>query len=257
MTILPLPAFNDNYIWAILQKSKDLVWVVDPGDAEVVVHFLQQQQKSLAGILITHHHFDHTGGVKQLKAQFNCPVYGPHHLSPLVTHPVAEGDSVTIFERSFTVFETPAHTLDHLCYFSMSDEEPILFSGDTLFRGGCGRLMEGNAQQMLAAMNRFKLLPDQTLVYCTHEYTLSNYQFALSVDPDNLQLIKASEQCQVTRQQGNPTLPSSIALEKACNPFMRSNQKKLVTLAARQIQEPMAIEEDKQFSQVRRAKDAY
>ncbi len=257
MTILPLPAFNDNYIWAILHKSNDEIWVVDPGDAEVVIDLLQQQSKKLVGILITHHHFDHTGGVKKLKELAKCPVYGPAHLTDLVTHPVSNSDSISVFDHQFSIIETPAHTLDHLCYFSNSHSTPILFSGDTLFRGGCGRLMEGSAAQMLTAMNRLKSLPDDTQVYCTHEYTLNNYRFALSLEPDNQDLITANNDCQALREQNKPTLPSTLASEKACNPFMRTTNMALLTHAAQQINEPVSANADLQFSQVRRAKDAF
>lgn len=136
MTIFPLPAFNDNYIWIMRDNDTSQIWAVDPGDAKVVLNYCQKDNKTLAGIIITHHHKDHTGGVAELKDTYNCPVYGPEHLSHLVTHPVKEKDQVVIFDRQFQVFETPGHTLDHLCYFS-AQPEPILFSGDTLFRGGC------------------------------------------------------------------------------------------------------------------------
>ncbi|MFT2109590.1 hydroxyacylglutathione hydrolase [Marinomonas sp. 2405UD68-3] len=257
MTILPLPAFNDNYIWAILHKSNNEMWVVDPGDAKVVMDFLQQNNKKLIGILITHHHFDHTGGVKELKEYAKCPVYGPHHLTELVTHPVSNTDPISIFDRSFETIETPAHTLDHLCYFSNTHSDPMLFSGDTLFRGGCGRLMEGSAAQMLTAMNRLKALPDDTKVYCTHEYTLSNYRFALSLEPDNQVLIEADTHCQNLRKQNTPTLPSTLRLEKACNPFMRTDNRSLLARAAQQINEPISTDNSQQFAQVRRAKDAF
>ncbi|WP_191602812.1 hydroxyacylglutathione hydrolase [Marinomonas algicola] len=257
MNILPLPAFNDNYIWVILQKSKDLAWVVDPGDAEVVLDYLTQQNKKLVGILVTHHHPDHTGGVQQLKERFNCPVYGPSHLQPLITHPVEDSDSIHVFEHTFKAIETPAHTLDHICYFSDSGNIPILFSGDTLFRGGCGRLMEGTANQMLTAMNKLKELPQKTKVYCTHEYTLNNYKFALSLDPDNTRLLSVIEECKVLREQNTPTLPSTIDLELACNPFMRTDITALVEKAAKQLNEVRSNNPGDQFSQVRRAKDAY
>jgi len=257
MTILPLPAFNDNYIWVILQESKDLVWAVDPGDADVVLHYLTRQKKKLAGILVTHHHPDHTGGVQQLKEQFNCPVYGPRQLQPLITHPVKDNDSVQVFEYTFYAMETPAHTLDHVCYFSDNENTPILFSGDTLFRGGCGRLMEGTANQMLVAMNRLKTLPKKTKVYCTHEYTLSNYQFALSLEPDNAALLSTMEDCKALREQNTPTLPSTIGLELECNSFMRTDIRALVEQAAKQINEAISNDPNQQFSQVRRAKDAY
>lgn len=256
MTLTPLPAFTDNYIWIIEDKDSSHIWAVDPGDANVVVDFCQRHQKILAGILITHHHKDHTGGVRQLKQANQCQVIGPHHLSDLVSRGISDGESVEIFGRTFRALETPAHTLDHICYYS-AEQTPILLSGDTLFRGGCGRLMEGTAEQMLAAMDILSQLPDDTQVYCTHEYTLANYRFALSIDPDNQQLIAANQHCQQLRQQQLITLPSTIGQEKHCNPFMRSHVNTLVAHAAQQLNEPAATDRVEAFAQVRRAKDTF
>ncbi|GAA0828777.1 MULTISPECIES: hydroxyacylglutathione hydrolase [Marinomonas] len=256
MTFIPLHAFSDNYIWIIQEKDSAHIWAVDPGDAEVVSQYCHQQQLTLSGILITHHHKDHTGGVQSLKDQFQCPVYGPAHLSPMVTHPLQEGDTVKVFSRSFRVLETPGHTLDHLCYFS-DQATPVLFSGDTLFRGGCGRIMEGTAEQMLAAMNTLSALPNNTLVYCTHEYTLANYRFALHLDHHNNDLIETQQECQQRRDRNTVTLPSSIQIEKQTNPFLRTHVPAIVAQAAKQLGEEMASNEIAAFSQVRRAKDTF
>ncbi|MEP0071547.1 MAG: hydroxyacylglutathione hydrolase, partial [Marinomonas sp.] len=222
MNLLPLPAFQDNYIWIIEDKDSSDIWAVDPGSADVVLTYCQREGKSLVGILITHHHNDHTGGVARLKQETDCPVYGPKHLKHLVNHPVKEDDHISIFSRTFRVIETPGHTLDHLCYFSKTDT-PILFSGDTLFKGGCGRIMEGTPKQMLVAMEKLSALPDNTLVYCTHEYTLANYRFALSLEPDNTDLIESHLASIQLREQNKPTLPSNLSLEKKTNPFLRSH----------------------------------
>ena len=256
MTFIPLHAFSDNYIWIIQEKDSSLIWAVDPGDAEVVSQYCDTHHLDLAGILITHHHKDHTGGVAQLKARYQCQVYGPEHLAPMVTHPLHEGDCVEVFARSFRVLETPGHTLDHLCYFSDQDT-PVLFSGDTLFRGGCGRIMEGNPEQMLAAMNKLAALPDDTLIYCTHEYTLANYRFALHLDQHNNALLEAQKDSQQIRQQNNVTLPSTLRLEKQTNPFLRTHIPALVGQAAAQLNETMATDNVAAFSQVRRAKDTF
>ncbi|MBJ7553094.1 hydroxyacylglutathione hydrolase [Marinomonas spartinae] len=256
MTLIPLHAFNDNYIWIIKEKDSSQVWAVDPGDADVVLQYCQQEALTLSGILITHHHHDHTGGVAELKSHFNCDVFGPEHLSHLVTHPVYEGDSVSIFSRQFSVLETPGHTLDHLCYFSSLDT-PILLCGDTLFRGGCGRIMEGTPAQMLAAMNKLAKLPDNTLVYCTHEYTLANYRFAEHLDPNNLILKKTQKICEEKRGNNQVTLPSEMGLEKATNPFLRTDSTHIIENAAQQLGEAIAQDPASAFSQVRRAKDTY
>ncbi|MEL0637253.1 hydroxyacylglutathione hydrolase [Marinomonas sp. TI.3.20] len=256
MTFIPLHAFSDNYIWIIKEKDSSRFWAVDPGDAKVVIEYGNQQSANLEGIIITHHHSDHTGGVQELKDQYHCPVYGPQHLVPLVTHPLKEGDSVRVFSTEFSVLETPGHTLDHLCYVS-DQAAPALLCGDTLFRGGCGRIMEGTPEQMLNAMNKLAKLPDNTLVYCTHEYTLANYRFALHLDSNNKELTKAQQECSQMRKNNEVTLPSLLALEKATNPFLRTHIPRVVAQAATQLGENIANDSVSAFSQVRRAKDSF
>ncbi len=260
MTPYPLPAFQDNYIWIIEDKDSSDIWAVDPGSAKAVLDYCQTHQKTLVGILITHHHHDHTGGVKKLKERWKCDVYGPSHLTQLITHPVKENDTIQVFSRLFSVLETPGHTLDHLCYFSeqpKQGEPPMLFSGDTLFKGGCGRIMEGTPELMLAAMLKIAALPDDTIIYCTHEYTLANYRFALSLEPDNEALIKSNLSDQDKRAKNLPTLPSVLHLEKKTNPFLRSHETSLKTQAAQQLKETPAVNSVDIFSQVRRAKDSF
>ncbi|WP_421851064.1 hydroxyacylglutathione hydrolase [Marinomonas sp.] len=256
MTIFPLPAFQDNYIWIIQDKDSSGIWAVDPGKADVVLNYCHEHKKTLVGILITHHHKDHTGGVAELKQYSNCLVYGPEHLSELVTHPVNENDRVQVFSKTFTVIATPGHTLDHLCYFS-DQESPILFSGDTLFKGGCGRIMEGTPEQMLTAMAKISNLPNDTLIYSTHEYTLANYRFALSIEPDNKELIESNNASQQLRLEEKPTLPTKLCLEKKTNPFLRSHIEALKIHAAQQLNEKPASNPIAAFSQVRRAKDSF
>ncbi|MDB4837744.1 hydroxyacylglutathione hydrolase [Marinomonas sp.] len=256
MTIYPLRAFQDNYIWIIEDKDSSNIWAVDPGSAETVLRHCQEQQKNLIGILITHHHNDHTGGVAELRNVMQCEVHGPKHLSHLITHPVLEDDTVNIFSETFHVFETPGHTLDHLCFFSQQDT-PILFCGDTLFKGGCGRIMEGTATQMLAAMEKIALLPDDTLIYGTHEYTLANYRFALALEPNNPDLIESNRICQQLRERNEPTLPSTLKLEKKTNPFLRTHDIELKKQAAQRLNEMLETLPAQVFSQVRRAKDSF
>ncbi|MEP7729461.1 hydroxyacylglutathione hydrolase [Marinomonas primoryensis] len=256
MTIFPLPAFQDNYIWIIQDKDSSQVWVVDPGSADVVLNYCNAHEKKIAGILITHHHKDHTGGVAELKHHAKCTVYGPKHLKELVTHPVSDGDTVSVFSQIFQVVATPGHTLDHLCYFS-EQNPPVLFSGDTLFKGGCGRIMEGTHKQMLEAMTKISSLPDSTLIYCTHEYTLANYHFALSLEPKNNALIESNTASQAQRSDNQPTLPTTLSLEKKTNPFLRSHNEALKNQAAQQLNENPANNSIASFSQVRRAKDSF
>ncbi len=216
-----ISAFNDNYIWVLSGQDSNSLAVVDPGDASPVLEYLNRTGKTLSAILITHHHRDHTGGVAQLTAQFNIPVYGPEN-SPFsgITEPLKDGDGLKLFNHCLQVKAVPAHTLDHIAYLQ-PDLQPQLFCGDTLFLAGCGRLFEGTAEQMHKAMNYFASLPKETEVYCTHEYSLANLKFAKAVDPDNRATLNAIDHCTFLRAQGTPTLPSTIGAELSFNPFMR------------------------------------
>lgn len=219
VSIVPIPAFADNYIWAMVGGGHCAV--VDPGDAAPVEAFLAAQGLTLDAILVTHHHADHIGGVDALTASRSIPVYGPATEEiACVTHALGEGDTVTLplfSDEPFRVMEVPGHTRGHIAYYSGD----ILFCGDTLFAAGCGRLFEGTAAQLHDSLARLAALPASTRVYCTHEYTLSNLRFALAVDGDNAALIERSFAEQEKRSCGGPTLPSTIALERATNPFLR------------------------------------
>lgn len=219
----PLAAFDDNYIWVLEDINSDKVAVVDPGDAKVVQAYLTRENKVLAAILITHHHADHTGGVNELVAQFSVPAYGPDNSRfNGVTDPLHKGDTIELFGTALKVHEVPAHTLDHIAY-SFEGENPGLFCGDTLFLAGCGRLFEGDAAQMQTAMDLFSQLPDETDVFCTHEYSLANLKFALAVEPDNSDIHEAVRRCTALREKNLPTLPSMIKTEKLINPYMRTD----------------------------------
>lgn len=230
-SVVPIPAFNDNYIWALTGSRPGLVAVVDPGDAAPVERYLEEQGSSLAAILITHHHHDHTGGVESLISQRDVPVYGPAQ-SPFegITHALGNGDRIELLGNRLEVRAVPGHTLDHISYFQPQDQ-PQLFCGDTLFLAGCGRLFEGTAEQMLAAMDYFSSLPDDTLVYCTHEYSLSNLAFAEAVEGDNRAIADTIERCKSLRNDNQPTLPSTIGSERAINPFMRTAQSDVISAA--------------------------
>jgi hydroxyacylglutathione hydrolase len=239
----PIPAFNDNYIWALRSPQQPAeVAVVDHGDAAPVLAWLEANNYSLAAILITHHHADHTGGVETLLNHASVPVYGPQN-SPFegITHPLQDGETLKLMQHSLQVKGVPAHTKDHISYF-VGGDQPQLFCGDTLFLAGCGRLFEGTARQMLAAMHYFASLPDNTEVYCTHEYSLSNLAFAASVEPANAEITRVHERCHHLRHEGLPTLPSSIEQEKQINPFMRTAEPDVISSAEHYSGNPLKTE---------------
>lgn len=219
--LLPIPAFSDNYIWLLAGDGK--AWVVDPGEAAPVLAALHTRKLTLAGILITHHHPDHTGGVKALLKDFPVPVFGPEN-SPaanLIDNPLKDKESIRIGTWQFSVITIPGHTLDHVAFYCAA--EKILFCGDTLFSAGCGRVFEGSYEQMYQSLSKLAALPDDTKVCCAHEYTLSNLRFAVTTEPSNQDIINYQKQCEESRKKSLPTLPSSIGLEKRINPFLRCN----------------------------------
>tara|TARA_R110002110_G_scaffold14698_1_gene67646 strand:- start:72226 stop:73002 length:777 start_codon:yes stop_codon:yes gene_type:complete len=224
LTIEPIPAFNDNYIWLLYDEATRHAFVVDPGDAAPVIERLDALQLELEGILITHHHFDHVGGLADLGERYKPTVFGPDNPAISgITDVVQAGESITVLGAPFEVMAVPGHTLDHIAYYS-AGETPILFCGDTLFAGGCGRLFEGTPPMMLQSLQSLADLPGNTQVYCAHEYTLANLAFARAVEPDNFALQERIERAQRTRQRNEPTVPSDIALERATNPFLRCAQ---------------------------------
>lgn len=240
LTVTPLPAFDDNYIWAIQVPNIDGAYVVDPGDADVVIKFLSDKQIPLLGVLITHHHHDHTGGIAKLLSYYgsNTPVYGPS-LENIegVNNPLQACASITLqgIDLKAEVIEVPGHTLGHIAYVI----EDALFCGDTLFSAGCGRLFEGTPQQMLTSLTRLAQVGDDKKVYCTHEYTLANLHFANRVDPNNVQLQQYTHHSEQLRASNTPTLPSSIAQERAINPFLRSHSTEIQQSLAEQFQQPI------------------
>lgn len=222
--MLPLPAFSDNYIWMLHDAHAALV--VDPGDAAPVLQALHGMGLSLQAILVTHHHGDHVGGVSALREATGAAVYGPaHEPMPEPLTRLGQGDAVSALGLRFSVIDVPGHTAGHIAYYcAEADGAPLLFCGDTLFSGGCGRLFEGTPAQMQASLDALAALPDDTRVCCAHEYTLSNLKFARAVEPGNAALSEYITRCEALRQAGQPTLPSRMATERAINPFLRTRQ---------------------------------
>jgi hydroxyacylglutathione hydrolase len=217
-TIIPIRAFADNYIWLMQHGGKAAV--VDPGDASPVIEYLDREGVELCAIINTHHHGDHVGGNRALLARWPVPVFGPaHEQIPGRTRALVEGDSVSVREigLEFSVLDIPGHTSGHIACFGNG----MVFCGDTLFAAGCGRLFEGTPAQMVSSLDKLAALATETQVYCGHEYTVSNLRFALAVEPDSTVLRERLERAQANRGRGEPTLPSSIAEERATNPFLR------------------------------------
>lgn len=222
LSVLTVPAFKDNYLWLIHDGSNAAV--VDPGDAAPILQALEQHGLTLTAILLTHHHNDHIGGVQALLDRFDVPVFGPRNDGiEEVTHPLSEGDRVTVpgLGLEFAVLDVPGHTLGHIAYVRTTPGLHWLFCGDTLFAGGCGRLFEGTPEQMSASLDKLAALPEDTEVYCAHEYTLSNLRFAQAVEPGNEALALRMRDEGAKRAQDVPTVPSSIGLERSTNPFIR------------------------------------
>lgn len=226
--VSPLPAFNDNYIW-LLHRGVNAV-VVDPGDAAPVDAALAEQGLRLAAILVTHHHADHQGGVAALVERWQAAVYGPVAESiTALTHPLLGGEEIELpgLAARFSVLAVPGHTRGHLAYLCGKR----LFCGDTLFGAGCGRLFEGTPQQMFDSLAKIRALPDDCEIFCAHEYTEMNLRFAAAVEPENRAIGRRIEAVRARRAAGLPTVPSSLALEKATNPFLRCHEPSVIAAA--------------------------
>jgi hydroxyacylglutathione hydrolase len=228
--IFPVPAFQDNYIWVVAKGTSAVV--VDPGEAGAVREVLKRRGLTLTAILATHHHGDHVGGIPELLETWSVPVFGPAAESIcVVSHPVSHGDRVRLPEVDidFTVLDVGGHTRGHIAYAGNG----VLFSGDTLFAGGCGRIFEGTARQMWESLSRLAALPGETKVFCAHEYTVANLRFALAAEPGNVAIQQRVQAADSLRSAAQPTLPSTIALELETNPFLRVNSAEVIASAER------------------------
>lgn len=256
LEVSAIPAFSDNYIWLIhAPMDRRQVVAVDPGQTEPVLAALKEQSLELAGIFATHHHFDHTGGIAGLREAFDVPVFGPARESvPQCSFALGQDEVAALphIGLSFKVLDIPGHTAGHIAFAGHG----AVFCGDTLFSAGCGRLFEGTPRQMLDSLDRLCTLPDDTAIYCGHEYTLANLRFALAVDPDNPEALDYRSRCEALRARSEPTLPSSMALEKTVNPFLRCRapviRKRVANHAGRELQDEVEV-----FAELRAWKDNF
>ena len=219
LKISPINAFSDNYIWLIQTNEGNTL--VDPGDSKPIISTIDKLGITIDDILITHHHFDHIGGLESLKPLIKGSVIGPkNNAIDLLDKHVGEGDIIESIGLQFSVFEVPGHTLDHIAFYSETEKE-VLFCGDTIFSGGCGRVFEGTFEQMNHSLEKLMSLPSKTEIYCAHEYTLSNLQFALMAEPDNVDLKEYELNSKNKRERNIPTIPTTLGQELQINPFLR------------------------------------
>lgn len=245
LNVHPIHAFSDNYIWVIHNHTHAAV--IDPGIASPVIEYLLSKKLQLSAILITHHHHDHTGGNTELLQSFDVPIYGPHNESiATVSHPLRDGDQVNLKEMSLNliIIDTPGHTLGHIAYYG-SNPFNMVFCGDTLFACGCGRVFEGTTQEMYQSLQKLSQLPGDTLIFCSHEYTLGNIQFAKVVDPKNSQLIDFEIAARELRNRNVTTIPTTLTLERKINPFIRCEQQEVINSAqnysGKLLPDPVAV----------------
>jgi len=219
LKISPINAFSDNYIWLIQTNEGNTL--VDPGDSKPIISTIDKLGITIDDILITHHHFDHIGGLESLKPLIKGSVVGPkNNAIDLLDKHVGEGDVIKSIGLEFSIFEVPGHTLDHIAFYSETKKE-VLFCGDTIFSGGCGRVFEGTFEQMNHSLEKLMSLPSKTEIYCAHEYTLSNLEFALMAEPDNVDLKKYELNSKDKREKNIPTIPTTLGQELQINPFLR------------------------------------
>ena len=256
LQVSPVRAFSDNYIWLIRSPvDPAAVAVVDPGDARPVEAELERQGLEVRAILVTHHHFDHVGGVRELAARHAVPVWGPaREALPFEVQPLDDGDAVHLenLGLEFSVMAVPGHTLGHIAYAGHG----ALFCGDTLFSAGCGRLFEGTADQMFASLGRLSALPDETEVYCAHEYTLSNLKFAAAAEPGNADVGATLERVVEMRGRDAITLPSRLDRERRINPFLRCREAAVRASAEQHAGRALATPVEV-FASVRQWKDGF
>jgi len=253
INIEPIAAFSDNYIWLLSTNEGSIV--IDPGESKSLLKILKENKLDLRAILITHHHFDHTGGIEEILSEISIDVYGPKNNIASINKRLVGGSKINLLGIEFEVIEIPGHTLDHIAYYSKNNGQPILFCGDTLFAGGCGRVFEGTFEQMHNSLSILKKLPSNTKIYCGHEYTESNLAFAKNVEPLNENIISRYNETLNLRKQGIPSLPSTIGIELQTNPFLRVDTEEVQEMILKKFNTPKDDEEV--FTALRQWKDNF
>ena len=252
LSVEPIKAYTDNYIWLVSTNEGSIV--VDPGESKEILNLIDTNEIDLKGVLITHHHYDHTNGLLDLTNKMNLEVYGPEKIEG-INNIVNESDKFSLIGINFEVIEIPGHTLDHLGFYSCNNEDPILFCGDTLFAGGCGRVFEGTFEQMFMSLKKISKYPKETLVFCGHEYTLSNLKFALEVDKDNKDLANEFNNIEKLISSDIPSLPTNLDKELKLNPFLRCHD---IDIKNKVIEKFDIIDDELQiFTALRKWKDNF
>ncbi|PHS71464.1 MAG: hydroxyacylglutathione hydrolase [Methylophaga sp.] len=255
LNIQAVPAFNDNYIWLIQSPNSQHTIIVDPGEAKPVIRRLSEQHLKPVAILITHQCHDHVDGINTLIERYDIPVYGPDKENiPCLTHPLVATKRLTINDH-FTpieVIDTPGHTAGHIVFYL----DNVLFSGDTLFGAGCGRIHNGTAEQLFYSLQQLADLPPQTKIYCAHEYTEANLVFAQTVEPNNIDIQQRIKDTLILRQRNLPSIPSTLTLELATNPFLRCDQKEVIQ-AVQSFSGRTLITAVEVFTELRKWKDQF
>jgi len=253
MLIIPIPCLTDNYAYIICDNSSKTTGVIDPSEAKPIISFLKREKLKLNYILNTHHHFDHIGGNVELKKIYNAKVVGfkgDKHRIPGIDITVKDNESWNFGNSTVKIFHIPGHTLGHICFFF--EKEKIVFTGDTLFSLGCGRIFEGDAKQMFDSLSKIKNLPKNTKIYCGHEYTYKNAEFCMKYDNNNTYLKKKFEEIKKLRIKNLPTIPSSLEEELKSNIFLRCDKKELKAKLNMKNQEDLEV-----FKKVRDLKDSF
>ena len=253
LSIKPIKALSDNYIWLVTTNEGSIV--IDPGESKQIIDLVKSNKIDLEGILITHHHYDHTNGIEEILKYKKVEVYGPKNNVNSITKRVKQNDVFNLIGLKFEVIETPGHTLDHIAFYCLKDEKSILFCGDTLFSGGCGRVFEGTYSQMYESLKKLSKLPEDTQIFCGHEYTSSNLQFACAVEPNNQFIKEYNEEIIEKTKNGEPSLPSSLKIEHMINPFIRCNEENLIDNINKKFGEVSS--EIEIFSTLRKWKDDF